>query len=225
MLRRKKESQKIERDWFEFSSQLFSHLCSDYIALRLLYYLEPLTTGQSILVKMIEVAEKSLKLYLTVHNKSNTALSDSIINYGHNIEKMRIESTKYDKVFDDDDVKRFSKDLQDKRGEFYQYLRYGSQQTTQGMSANLDQIMPVIDKIFFKSILLLPESERRLFNFVSLLKNLVTKSRFDQSQNPKLLLSAIQKNNPYLNEHIEYCHFLDGEHARSLEKINSTQIK
>jgi hypothetical protein len=138
---------------------------------------------------------------------------------------MRTESAKYDKVFDDDDIKRFSKDLQDKRGEFYQYLRYGSQQTTQGMSANLDQIMPVIDRIFFKSILLLPESEKRLFNFPSLLKNLVTQSKFDQSQNPQLLLSAIQKNNPYLKEYIEYCRILDEEHARSLEKMNSTQIK
>ena len=221
MLRRKKEAQKTERDWFEFSSQLFFHLCSDYIAMRLLYYLEPLTTASSILVEMIEVAEKSLKLYLTIHNKSSTALSESIQSYGHNIEKMRVESTKYNKVFDDDDIKRFSKDLQDKHGEFYQYLRYGSQQTTQGMSANLDQIMPVIDKIFFKSILLLPESEKRLFNFTSLLKNLVTQSKFDQSQNPKLLLSAIQKNNPYLNEYVEYCRFIDEEYARSLEKFNS----
>lgn len=225
MLTRKKESQKIEKDWFIFSSQLFFHLCSDYIALRLLYYLEPLTTASSILVKIVDVAEKSLKLYLSVQNKSNTALSDSRQNYGHDIEKMRIESTKYDTVFDDEDIKMFSKDLYGKRGEFYQYLRYGSQETTQGMSANLGQIMPVVDKIFFKSILLLPENERRLLNFTSLLKNLLTRSRFDQSQNPNLLLSALQKDNLYVNEYIEYCHFLDKEHEKLLEQINNAQVK
>lgn len=221
MLKRKKESHKIEQDWFMFSWKLFFHLCSDYIALRLLYYLEPLTTANSILVKMIDVAEKSLKLFVTVQNKSATALSDSRQIYGHNIEKMRIESAKYDIVFDDNDIKTFSKDLQDRRGEFYQYLRYGSQETTRGMSANLGQTMPVVDKIFFKSILLLPENERRLFNFTSLLKNLLTGSRFDQSQNPNLLLSALQKNNPYIDEYIEYCHLLDKEYEKLLEQINN----
>jgi len=107
----------------------------------------------------------------------------------------------------------------------YQYLRYGSQETTQGMSANLHQIMPVIDKIFFKAILLLPESEKRLFNFMSLLKNLLTKSNFDQSQNPPLLLSALQKDNYYIKEYAEYCNFLDKEHAELLEKINNAQNK
>lgn len=206
-----------------FSSALFIQTCSDYIALRLLYYLEPVTTAPSILVKMIDVAEKSLKLYLTVQNKSNTALSDSRQNYGHDVEKMRSESAKHNKVFDDEDIKRFSKDLHDKPGELYQYLRYGSQETTQGISANLSQIMPVIDKIFFKSILLLPENERRLLNFVSLLKNLLMQSKFDQSQNPTLLLSALQKNNLYINEYIEYCHFLDKEHQEFLEQIINTQ--
>jgi hypothetical protein len=225
MLTRKKESKKTEKDWFQFSAQLFFHLCSDYIALRLLYCLEPLTTGVSILVKMIEVAEKSLKLYITVNNKSNTALSDSRQNYGHNIENMRIESAKYNTVFDDDDIKKFSKDLDDKDGKLYQYLRYGSQETTQGMSANLNQIMPVIDKIFFKSILLLPENERRLFNFVSLLKNLLMQSSFDQSQNPTLLLAALQKDNYYIQEYIEYCILLDKEHLKFLEQINNGQVK
>jgi hypothetical protein len=209
MLTRKKEAQKTEKDWFEFSSQLFFHLCSDYIALRLLYYLEPLTLSFPILVKMIEVAEKSLKFYLTVHNKSNTALSVSRQSYGHNIDNMRVESTKYNSIFDEDDIKKFSKDLDDKDGKLYQYLRYGSQETTQGMSANLHQTMQVIDKIFFKSILLLPESEKRLFNFMSLLKKLLMQSNFDQSQNPKLLLSALKKDNLYINEYIEYCSFLD----------------
>ncbi len=225
MLTRKKASQRIEKDWFEFSARLFVHLHSDYIALRLLYYLEPLTTGLSILVKMVDVAEKSLKLYLTVHSKSTMALSDATQNYGHDIEKMRIECAKRDKVFDDDDIKRFSKDLHDKHGEFYQFLRYGSQKTTQGMSANLSQIMPVIDKIFFKSILLLPENERLLLNSTSLLKNLLTHSSFDQSQNRNLLLSVLQKDNLYIQEYIEYCNLLDKERLKQLEKINDVQNK
>jgi hypothetical protein len=64
-----------------------------------------------------------------------------------------------------------------------------------------------------------------LLNFTSLLKNLLTHSRFDQSQNPNLLLSALQKDNLYVNEYVEYCHFLDKEHEKLLEQINNAQIK
>ena len=64
-----------------------------------------------------------------------------------------------------------------------------------------------------------------MFNTVSLLKNLLTQSKFDQSQNPQLLISALKKNNLYIEEYSAYCNLLDEERARFLEEINNTQIK
>jgi hypothetical protein len=219
MLQRKKASQKIEKDWFQFAAPLSLIVHSDYIALRLLYYLEPLTTAWPVLTKMIDVAEKSLKLYLTAQNKSVVALSDARSNYGHHIEKLRIESTNHNSAFGDEDIKEFSKDLNDKSGALYQYLRYGSQETTNGSNANLGQLMLVIDKIFFKSILLLPPDQKRVLTFVSPLKNLVTASKFDQSQNPTLLLKALKENNAYLDEYLDYCKLLDKEHLELTELL------
>ncbi len=220
MLSRKKTPQKTEKDWFMFSSMLYIHLCSDYIALKLLYYLEPFTTFSPILVKAVEVAEKSLKFFLAVHNQSDTALSDAAQNYGHNLEKMRVESAKYNEVYNRDSIKNFTKEFNDKKGELYQYLRYGSQKTTEGMSAKLDQIMPIIDIIFFSSIMLLPENMRDVYNFTSLLKNLLTGSQFDQSQNPDILLSALKhKNNLYIDLYTKYCNDLDEKHKKQLEQV------
>lgn len=76
---------------------------------------------------MVEVAEKSLKLFITINNKSTTALSDSMTIYGHNIKKLRIESASFNNTFDDADIKEVTKELCDRGGEFYQFLRYGSQ--------------------------------------------------------------------------------------------------
>lgn len=219
LIERKKTPQKVEKDWFYFSSSLLFGLCSDYISLRLLYHLEPLTTAWTILPKIVEVAEKSLKLYVTVNKKSNTALSDSRSEYGHNIEKLRAESASFNAVFDDPDIKKFTKDLCDKGGTLYQYLRYGSQETTEGITANIENLIPVIDKIFFKSIILLPEGERRLLNFTCILKSLVTESKFDQSKNRPLLLESLKSNNQYITEYIEFCIHLDEEHKKQLDSF------
>lgn len=160
-----------------------------------------------------------MKLYVSVRRRSSTALSDAGSEYGHDIEKLRKLSAYYDAVFDEEDLRKFTRDLNDRSGELYQCIRYGSQETTQGFSADIVRLMPVIDRIFFKSILLLPNGERRLLNFSSLLKLLVTSSHFDQSQNPKLVLAAIKENNPYFDEYVEYCNRLDAEYSEQLEQF------
>ncbi len=191
MLDRIVKPQKQVRDWFWFSSALFLGLCSDYISLRILYYLEPLTTSQTILVKMVEVAEKSLKLYIVVNSKPKDALTNLRQNYGHNVEKLRKECAQYSVEFESEDIKALTKSLNDRGGALYQFVRYGSQEMTQGLYADLQKMLPVIDKIFFRTIFLLPENERRVLNFVSPLKSLVTGSAFDQSQHPELVLKAL----------------------------------
>ena len=97
--------------------------------------------------KMVEVAEKSLKLFVTVNKKSDKALSEAG-KYGHNVEELRKVSCAFNLVFNDEDIKHFTKDLCEAGGELYQYLRYGSQKTTEGMTSNLEILIPVIDKIF-----------------------------------------------------------------------------
>jgi hypothetical protein len=174
---------------------------------------------------MVEVAEKSLKLFITINNKSTTALSDSMTLYGHNIEKLRIESASFNNTFDDADIKEVTKELCDRGGEFYQFLRYGSQKTTEGFSANLDHLMPVLDKIFFTSIMTLPNDERRLLNFTCILKSLLTASNFDQSRNSELLKNAISHNNIYIFEYINYCNQLDVEYLEQVAKFQKLKDK
>ena len=222
-LERKQKSQKKEADWFYFSAPLMNVVCSDYISLRLLYFLEPLTTSFTILPKMVEVAEKSLKLYVLVNNKSKTALTDSRSYYGHNIEKLRLESASFNSIFDDNDIKQFTRYLSDRGGSLYQFLRYGSQETTDGMSANLEKLIPIIDKIFFKSLILLPEPERKLLNFVCILKSLLTQSNFDQSQYKELLIKSLTVNNEFINEYLELCKKLDEDHKALRESFNIKQ--
>lgn len=220
VLERTGSANKSDKDWFYFSSSLMMSLCSDYISMRLLYYIERFTTAPTILIKMLEVAEKSLKLFVSVNSKTQTALSDSKTKYGHSIEKLRVESAAYNDIFNNADICEFTCDLNDKGGTFYQYLRYGSQETTNGMSANLDQLIPIIDKIFFSSLLLLPEGERKLLNFTSLLKNLLTNSKFDQSLNKQLLKEAIFFSNNYAEEYLKYCIKIDEEHDKLLKQFS-----
>lgn len=194
MLTRTPSPQPQELDWFRFASALSYGFQSDYVAVRLLYYLEPLTTALTIVPKMLDVVEKSLKMYLSVHTQSATALTEARQDYGHDIEKLRAACARFDPVFDDADIRLFTKDLNDKNGKLYQCLRYGAQATTAGFEANT-QLMPVVDKIFSKSFLLLPEGTRRVLVFSSMLKNLITGSRFDQSRNRPLLIEALRSAN------------------------------
>lgn len=212
MLTRKQSAQKNEKDWFYFSSPLAITLVSDYIALRLLYRLEPLTTAITVLGKALDVAEKSLKLFVMVSTKSPTALSSVRADYGHNIEKLRAVAAKYDTVFDEAPIRAFSRDLNDKSGKLYQHVRYGSEETTDGFEVNLAALMPVVDRIFVQSVLKLPEADRKLLFFVSPLKHLVRGSHFDQTQNRAVVLDSLRYQNAEFSAFETLCEQLDTEH-------------
>ena len=213
MLTRQPAPQREERDWFAFAAGLVHSLCSDYIAVRMLYRLEPLTTAFTVVPKMIDVVEKSLKLHVAVQTQTPTALAAARSEYGHNVEKLRVKCATYDPTFDDADIRLFTKDLNDPDGKLYQHLRYGAQETTRGFATNLAHLMPVVDKVFFKSLLLLPEGSRKQLVFTSSLKNLLTRSRFDQSRYPAQLQELLEADNPYIAEFLTYCHRIDAEHA------------
>ena len=222
ILNRKKSSEKKEQYWSMFSTWLLRIACSDYISLRLLYFLEPYTTNPTILPKILEVAEKSFKFYLTVNKQSSTPVTDAR-KWGHNIEKLRFESSQFNDDFNDPDIISFTKNLNDNKGEFYQYFRYGTHETTEGYNANLFHLINVIDKIFFKSILSIPERHKQFFNFLTPMKTLVTKSRFDQTQNFDLLMSALSVHNEYLADYISYCHKIDEEHEKLMTLFNESK--
>lgn len=209
MLRRIKKLQQAEKDWYCFSKSLSYTLFFDYISCRLLYYLEPITTSWTILELSIGIAEKSLKMFVTLQKESIHPLFESKDVFGHNIEKLRKECSEYNPIFNEEDIKGFTADLNDKSGELHQFIKYGSQKSTDGFYTNINLIIPIIDKIFFKSILLLPENKRSLIVFTSLLHNLLTQSTFDQSKHPILLIKAIKYQNSYINEFIKYCISLD----------------
>jgi hypothetical protein len=223
VLERKPTAQKVEKNWFMFASGMMNSLASDYISMRILYCLEPLTTAPTTLLKMIEIAEKSLKLFISVHTKTEKALSDSKTKYGHNIEKLRNECASIEPVFADPDICEFTSDLNDKTGILYQYLRYNAQETTDGFSANLYYLIPIIDKLYFSAIMLLPENDRRTLNFTSTLKNLLTDSQFDQSQNKDLLKQVVFHDNQYAPIYLEYCRQIDDEHRKLIEQFEATQ--
>jgi hypothetical protein len=213
MLTKKQSSQTNEKDWFYFSSALAPAVASDYMAMRLLFRLEPITTATVILGKALDVAEKSLKLFVSVSRKTSTALSSARSEYGHNIEKLRIAAAAYDTIFDEDAFKTFSQDLNDKSGQLYQMVRYGSEKTTDGFEANLATLIPVIDRIFFHTIHKIPEHERLLLFFVSPLKNLMQGSHFDQTRNRELVLDALRWQNAEYAALQALWNQLDTEHA------------
>jgi len=211
MLLRRQTPQREDKHWFHFAAGLIPVLCADYISLRLLARLEPLTTALAIAPKSLDVVEKSLKLFLSVRTESNTALSDAASEYGHDIEKLRSACAKFSPEFAEDDVCALTKHLNDKSGKLYQYMRYGSEITTQGHEYGA-AALPVVDKVFSKSILLLPEQHRRVLFFCSPLKNLITGSRFDQSANRDLLLRILGEDNPHFVELVDLSQKLDKEH-------------
>ena len=223
ILERRSTSSKSEKDWLFFSIGLMMSLCSDYISLRFLYYTERITTSRTILPKLIEVAEKSLKLFVSVNNKTQTAISDFKTKYGHNIEKLRRESASFNTVFNDADICEFTCELQDQGGMLYQYFRYGSQETTSGMYANINKLIPIVDKIFFSCLLLLPENEKRRFNSTSLLKKLLTDSQFDQSFNRDLLKAAIYFENAHVSAYFDYCKQLDEHYGELVENLTEAK--
>lgn len=223
MLTRKSLPQPQEKDWFMFSAGLMLHVSSDYIAMRLLHQLEPLTAMPTICVLMLDVVEKSLKLHLAVQTQTATALSDMATKYGHNIEALRDACAAFAPVFADADIRDFAKHLNDRDGKLYQQLRYGSQRTTEGFSTNLSTLRPIVDKIFCESILQLPENIRRVLFNSSPLKQLIVRSQFDQSRHPAELLEALRRDNAYFDSLSDYCHRIEKEQADMLAQIAAAQ--
>jgi hypothetical protein len=213
MLSGKQAPHRREKDWFHFSSALAIALVSDYIALRILYFQEPLTAALPILAKALEVAEKSLKLFVSTKRKSPDALTSARTEFGHSIESLRSAAVGYDQAFDEPDLVAFSRDLNDKRGRLYQLVRYGSEPLTDGFEADLDRIIPVIDRFFFLSIMRLTADERRLLFFTSPLKHLLLGSRFDQSKNKSLTLQALRFKNADIDPFEVACRAMDDEHT------------
>jgi hypothetical protein len=180
-----------------------------------------MTTAHAVLGKALDVAEKSLKLYVTVCSKSKTALSSARTDYGHDIEKLRAAAATYSSVFDEESIRNFARDLNDKSGKLYQQVRYGSEETTDGLQADLGAIVPVIDRIFIQSILLLPTEERKLLFFSSPLKQLVRNSRFDQTLNREQVLRALRHENAEFGALEELCVQLDSHHEELTRQLRS----
>jgi hypothetical protein len=223
VLIRTPSSQPHDKDWFMFSAALMSHVSSDYIAMRLLHRLEPLTSALTICVLMLDVVEKSLKLHLAVQTQTDRALSDMAARYGHNVEALRDACASFTPLFADADIRDFTRHLSDRDGKLYQQLRYGSQKTTDGFSTNLSTLRPVVDKIFCESILQLPEDIRRLLVYSSPLKQLIVGSRFDQSRHPTELVESLRQDNHYYDRLSEYCHRIEKEQADLLAKFAAAQ--
>ncbi len=213
MLTRNLTPQSQEKEWFMFAAGLMIKVCSDDIAMRWLHNCEPLTCAPTICVTMLDVVEKSLKLHLAVQKKMATALTDMSSKYGHNVEALRDACAPFTPTFPDDDVRAFTKDLNDRDGKLYQQLRYGSQKTTGGFSTNLSTLRPVVDKIFCESILQLPDDTRKVLVFSSPLKQLLVGTQFDQSRHPAQLVEALRKENAYFDRLFQYCLQIEEEHA------------
>lgn len=214
-------SEKKDKDWFLFAMGLRSHLFSDYVSLKLISQIEPTISIPTRFVMMIEVVEKAFKLYLALHEKLDNSLSHYSSNYGHNIEKLRAKAESFNEVFADKDVKQFTEPFNDKSGALYQHLRYGSQQTIEGFSTNLSLLMPIVEKIFYNCILRLDENMKRMVNNSSPLFSMITCSQLDQSYNRELMLKAVQLNNPYYDEYVDFCETLDQEQKKIIEQFKA----
>lgn len=216
---KKNTSEKKEQDWFMFTMGLSRHLFSDYVSLKLMFQMETLAFAQTNLVGMAEVTEKSFKLFLAIHEKRQDSLSHYSTEYGHNLEKLRKKAAEINSIFNEDDVKRFTQPFGDKRGALYQHLRYGSEKTIEGYKTNLGTLMPIIDKIFFNCILRLGEQDKKMVNYLSLLRSLIVNNKFHQSQNRDVLIQAVMSSNPYFTEYEKYAWKLEDENKKLLEEI------
>lgn len=221
VIHKQNTSEKKDKNWFMFAMGLSHHVFSDYVSLKLNFQLETLAFAQTNLVGMVEVVEKSLKLHLAMKERLENSLSHYSSNYGHNIEKLRLKAVTYNQVFDESDIKQFTKPFDDKKGALYQHLRYGSQQNIDGFKTHLGELMPIVEKIFFSSILRLEDIDKKMVNNSSLLCNLIINNQFHQSRNRDLLLNAVQSNNPYFTEYEEYCWELENERRIMTKAIES----
>jgi hypothetical protein len=168
---------------------------------------------------MIDIVEKSLKLHLAVQTQTATALSDMRTTHGHNVDSLRRACAKFHSLFDDADVRGFTQHLNDRDGKLYQKLRYGSQETTIGFSTNIGTLLPVVDKVFIQSILLLPEPHRRLLVSASPIKLLLTRSPIDQSEYPEQTIEILAQGNTQLPLLMGYCQALKQEEDEFMQRF------
>lgn len=195
------------------------HVFADYISIKLAHLTEPLTFACSNLSRMVELAEKSLKLYLAFKEKREDALSHYSKRYGHSIRDLRTQAAIESKKFDQEDIRQFSSVFDDKQGALFQHFRYGSQSNITGYNTNMNSLMSVTEKIFFHSILDHSEQDKRMINHGSAIFMLLTKDQRDQSRNPKDLIQVIQSNNPFFEEYKSYCIELAEEDQRILKQL------
>ena len=223
VIHKENTSKNEDINWSGFAFGLQMRLFSDYVSLKLLSHIEPMVSIPTRFVVMVEVVEKSLKLYLAMHEKLDNALSHYSVVYGHNIEKLRVQAEKFNTVFADEDVKQFARPFNDIHGAFYQKLRYGSQKSIKGFSTNLSQVMPIVEKIFYTCILHHEEIGKESINNSSLLFNMITCNQLDQSYNRELVLEAVRKNNPYYSEYVDYCNTLDQKYKKLMVQFEASK--
>lgn len=200
----------VDEDWFGFAGALRLECDSDYISCRILSFTEPQATIPTIYVKMIDVIEKALKFFITIKRHSNTALTEARNEFGHNVSKLRESAATFEPIFDDPDIRQVTSPFNDKAGNLLQHLRYGSGKTQSSPhQVNLNQVLPVVDKVFFNSILLLPQNEFDMFLGGSLIKTLFTDSFAHLYKNRDLVLASLRKDNEYIDVFVGRCHQYD----------------
>lgn len=220
MIKKKKTSSNKEVNWFFFSTGLSHRLYSDYLQMKLCYMLEPLTLIPSSFVNMIEVVEKSFKIYLALKFEKDDTLSYFSEQYGHNLEKMRQDACQFNSIFEAEDIISFTKAFDDKSGQLYQELRYGSQKNIDGFSTRLSLLLPTVEKIFYICTHDHDENKRKMLNNSSSLFFLITNNTLDQSQNKELLLQAIKYKNEYFTKHEDYYKKLQEEKDAIMQNFN-----
>lgn len=210
-----------DEHWFGFASALNLYCASDYIALRLMCVFEPFATTPTIYVKMIEVIEKALKVFISVRSESPTAISDARFKYGHNLKKLRESAGQYEAVFNDQDICDLTQYFNDNGGRYFQHLRYGSGMTiTEPRTVDLKKALDVVDKIYFKSLILIPDHYRRMFLETNFVKHVFFESFVQKNMNLPPLKTALLKDNQYINEFIKCC-----EEMEKSKKMMQVQAK
>ncbi len=216
------KQQPHEENWFGFAAPLRMQCDSDYIALRLLAYTEPNATAPTMYKMMIEVLEKSLKFFITVKRKSETAFTEAKNEFGYNIQKLLVEAQQYNSVFGEPEITGVAHWFGDNSGKYLHHLRYGSGDAhSNPRTVNLGVELAVVDAVFFNSMILLPEPERSLFLGGSLLRSLVSNTVKDQYPNSTLTLQALRKDNGHFREFEELCDKYD----REVKEANSKHLK
>ena len=158
-----------------------------------------------------------------MNEKLDNSLSHYSSEYGHNLEKLRSKAAEFNSVFDEDDIKQFTKPFEDKRGALYQHLRYGSEKTIEGFKTNLGVLMPIVEKIFFSCVLRLGEQDKKMLNASSLLRFLIVNNDFHQSNNRDILVQAVMVNNPYFKEYEKYSWDIENEQRGFQEAIKQQE--